>query len=125
MAKQQLHQLVRQNCSIHISLLYFVLPLRNKNRQYRQYEFTRLTVAVENVTNYLNVLDITTLQHGFQRNRSCATQLLAVVHEIGKNLDENVQTDVLHVDFAKAFDVVDHQILLKKLNRFWCSRPHA
>ena len=61
---------------------------------------------------------ITTLQHGFQRNRSCATQLLAVLHEIGKNLDQNVQTDVLYLDFAKAFDTVDHQILLKKLKRF-------
>jgi hypothetical protein len=41
-------------------------------------------------------------------------QLLAVLHEIGKNLDQNVQTDVLYLDFAKAFDTVDHQILLKK-----------
>jgi hypothetical protein len=57
---------------------------------------------------------ITTLQHGFQRNRSCATQLLAVLHEIGKNLDQNVQTDVLYLDFGKVFDIVDHQILLKK-----------
>ena len=60
----------------------------------------------------------TTLQHGFQRNRSCATQLLAVLHEIGKNLDQNVQTDVPYLDFAKAFDTVDHLILLNKLKRF-------
>jgi hypothetical protein len=46
------------------------------------------------------------------------TQLLAVLHEIGKNLDQNVQTDVLYLDFAKAFDTVDHQILVKKLKRF-------
>jgi hypothetical protein len=47
-----------------------------------------------------------------------ATARVAVLHEIGKNLDQNVQTDVLYLDFAKAFDTVDHQILLKKLKRF-------
>jgi hypothetical protein len=45
---------------------------------------------------------------------SFSTQLLAVLHEIGKNLDENVLTDVLYLDFAKAFDTVDHHIHLKK-----------
>ena len=61
---------------------------------------------------------ISTQQRGFQRGRSCATQLLAVLHEIGKNLDQNVQTGVLYLDFEKAFDTVDHQILLPKLKRF-------
>ena len=61
---------------------------------------------------------ITTMQHGLQRNTSCPTQLFAVLHETGKNLDQNVQTDVLCLDFEKAFDTVDHQTLLQKLNRF-------
>ncbi len=52
---------------------------------------------------------ITILQHGFQRNRSCVTQLLTVLHDIRKNLDQNVQTDVLYLDFAKAFDSVVHE----------------
>ena len=33
---------------------------------------------------------ITPLQHGFLRNRSCVTQLLSVLHIIGRNLDKNV-----------------------------------
>ncbi|CAB4014594.1 Hypothetical predicted protein [Paramuricea clavata] len=49
------------------------------------------------------------------RNRSCVTQLLPVLHSIGKSLDRNTQTDMLYFDFAKAFDSVDHVILIQKL----------
>ena len=54
-------------------------------------------------------------QHGFLRNRSCVTQLLSSFHSIGHDLDTNTQTDILYLDFAKAFDSVDHNILLEKL----------
>ena len=49
------------------------------------------------------------------RNRSCVTQLLSVLHSIGESLDRNIQTDILYLDFALAFDCVDHVILIKKL----------
>jgi hypothetical protein len=49
------------------------------------------------------------------RNRSCVTQHLSVLHSIGKSLDQNTQTDILYLDFAKAFDCVDHVILIEKL----------
>ena len=58
---------------------------------------------------------ITSLQHGFMRNRSCVTQILSVRHSIGESLEGNIQTDILYLDFAKAFDCVDHVILIKKL----------
>ena len=35
-----------------------------------------------------------------------------------KNFDNNIQTDILYLDFAKAFDSVDHAILLEKLERY-------
>ena len=46
------------------------------------------------------------------------SQLLSVLHSIGKNLDNNILTDILYLDFAKAFDSVDHAILLEKLKRY-------
>ena len=70
-----------------------------------------------NLYNHISHL-IADEQHGFIRNRSCVTQLLSVFHAIGKSLDKNIQTDILYLDFAKAFDSVDHDILLAKLKTY-------
>ena len=52
---------------------------------------------------------ISPLQHGFLRNRFCTTQLLSV-NAISRNLDKNIQTEVIYMDLAKAFDSVDHWV---------------
>ena len=38
----------------------------------------------------------------------CVTQLLSVLHAVGQSLDNNIQSDMIYLDFAKAFDTVDH-----------------
>ena len=48
-------------------------------------------------------------QHEFRKGCSCKSQLLIIVNDILSNLDANKQTDVLLLDFAKAFDKVPHE----------------
>ena len=54
-------------------------------------------------------------QHGFTKNKSCLTQLLSHIEFILQSLLNNKDTDVIYLDYAKAFDKVDHEILLHKL----------
>jgi hypothetical protein len=61
---------------------------------------------------------ITSLQHGFLRNRSTVTQLLQVFSNINNILDKGDQTDVVYFDLSKAFDSVPHKLLIEKLKTF-------
>jgi ribonuclease P/MRP protein subunit RPP40 len=54
-------------------------------------------------------------QHGFRRNRSCLTNLLEFMQGIANSLDKGNPTDVIYLDFQKAFDKVPHRRLLYKL----------
>ena len=58
------------------------------------------------------------LQHGFLDKRSCETQLLEFQTDILGNLQKNEQTDVLIMDFSKAFDKVSHTHLVQKLHHY-------
>ena len=47
-------------------------------------------------------------QHGFRRKHSCETQLIEVVDDFARTLNEGGQADVIALDFSKAFDRVPH-----------------
>ena len=57
-------------------------------------------------------------QHGFRKNRSCLTQLIEHVDSVLTNLNEGNEVDVIYLDYSKAFDKVDHNILLAKMKRY-------
>ena len=57
-------------------------------------------------------------QHGFVSGKSCLTQLLSHFDDIYEGLLAGADTDAIYLDFAKAFDKVDHQLLLKNLRRY-------
>ena len=58
------------------------------------------------------------LQHGFRSKRSTETQLITFTHDVLNNLKEGKQTDVIIMDFAKAFDKVSHWRLILKLKNY-------
>jgi len=71
---------------------------------------------------------LTELRHGFVKGRSCETQLILTQHQWATAFDEDRQVDVVFLDFSKAFDKVNHSVLMQKLGNFgitgsllqWC-----
>jgi hypothetical protein len=76
-------------------------------------------IIVSNVMKHLDENKILSeYQHGFRNQRSCESQLIGLVHDLTSNMDKNYQTDMIVLDFAKAFDKVSHPRLLHKLEHY-------
>lgn len=57
-------------------------------------------------------------QHGFRSRFSTTTALVQLVNKICNNLDRSEFTPLLLLDLSKAFDTVNHDILLFKLRHY-------
>ena len=57
-------------------------------------------------------------QHGFRQSRSCETQLIITINDFAESLNRNEQTNVIFLDFSKAFDKASHQHLFHKLHHY-------
>ena len=74
------------------------------------------------ILNHLNKYNLLhDSQSGFRESRSCHTALVTMVDDWLKNINDSKLCGALFIDFAKAFDVIDHNLLLRKLEHYHLS----
>jgi len=98
---------------------------RSLPNNYRPVSLTCITckllehIIASHMNTVLEQNDILTdCQHGFRRNRSCETQLVHAFNDLAFNHERGVKTDVIILDFTKAFDSVNHRKLIFKLQSY-------
>ena len=98
---------------------------RYKAKNYRPISLTCICcklmehIITSNIMKHLDSNNILyDLQHGFRKARSCESQLLPFIQELNVSNNKNIQTDLIIMDFAKAFDKVSHRRLLYKLEYY-------
>src|SRR6218665_3528470 len=82
-------------------------------------EVGRLSIQVRVLllTDYVEKAGILyRMQYGFRQNYSVDMALVNIQDLITKAIDSNQYAAGVFLDFAKAFDTVDHSILLKKMS---------
>ncbi len=74
-------------------------------------------IISKNIYSYMSSLLIEN-QHGFVKGRSIDTNLVTFTEVITESLRSQKQIDTIYIDFSKAFDSLDHNILLYKIRNY-------
>ena len=98
-----------------------MVPIFKKGEKYKPYNYRPVSltcicckllehVVVRNIMTHLETNQILyDWQHGFRAKKSTETQLVTLIHELSKKLDQKKQTDIVVLDFSEAFDKVSHR----------------
>lgn len=118
--------ILRTSCFPDIWKLSRVCPIYKKGERHELTNYRPITI----ICNFPKILEILLHmiflphvsgiisgdQHGFMRGRSTVTNLVCKSQFICEKIDQQSQVDVIYTDFSKAFDRLDHGILLQKLD---------
>ena len=112
------------------SLLIFKKGNRSDPSNYRPISLTSVCCKVLEHIIYSNIIShlesynvLSNSQFGFRAKRSAEQQLLRTIHDFALNLNNKTQTDVILLDFCKAFDKVSHCLLLRKFDHYGIRGP--
>ena len=74
-------------------------------------------IVSKHLLSYINEHNLlSNWQHGFWQGLSTTSQLIELVHDLSENINCRGQTDMIFMDFAKAFDKVSHCKLVRKID---------
>lgn len=106
----------------------FIIPIFKKGQRsdVQNYRGISILSAIPKlfesiVNNHLIFLlksQISQKQHGFMPARSTTTNLATFTNFTVTALENGNQVDTIYTDFSKAFDVLDHGVIISKLSRF-------
>lgn len=57
-------------------------------------------------------------QHGFMRGRSTISNMVVYLQDVISHLNDGLDVHAIYTDFSKAFDLVNHEILIHKLRLY-------
>jgi len=84
-------------------------------------QFSRILekLYTNRLDNFLSKHEIiSTSQYGFQKNCSTSAAVIELIEQITDNIENNLVTAGIFIDLQKAFDTVNHDILLRKLEHY-------
>jgi len=78
-----------------------------------------LGIYIDKLVNHVIYDDLfCDTQHGFVPKHSCMNQLLITLERWTELLDDGDPADVIYLEFRKAFNIVPHRRLIKKLQAY-------